>query len=242
MGAAIILGAGDGLGKALAEQFSNAGHTSVIVRRDLDKAEQMAGAICEMGGKAVARNHDVRDPEAMSSLFQSIADEQGSIDVCVYNAGANVQKPLLETSPKLFKQVWELACFGGFLAAQECARHMTPQGKGTLIYTSATAGLMARKGYAAFASAKFGLRAIAQASARELGPLGIHVAHTVIDCGIKTEAIRKRFASRNIDIDDLPEDTLADPQNIAKQYVMLSQQPRDTWTHELDLRPFAETW
>ncbi len=242
MGAAIILGAGDGIGGAIARWFGQGGKHVVVVRRDLEKAQNLADEIAAAGGTASAFDTDVRDPDAMSALFQTVEETVAPVDVCVYNAGANTKRPLLETTPKLFRQVWELACFGGFLAAQECARHMAPRGKGTLLYTSATAGLMARAGYAAFGSAKFGLRAIAQASARELGPLGVHVAHIVIDCGVYTEAIRERYAKRSVDIDDLAPDSLARPESIAAQFWMLSQQPRDAWTHELDLRPYAETW
>ena len=242
MSAAIILGAGDGIGGAIARRFGQGGQHVVVVRRDLDKAGVLADEINAGGGAASAFNTDVRDPDAMSELFETVAGSIGPVDVCVYNAGANTKKLLLETTPKLFRQVWELACFGGFLAAQECARHMAPRGKGTLLYTSATAGIVARSGYAAFGSAKFGLRAIAQSSARELGPSGVHVAHVVIDCGVYTEAIRERYAKRDVDIDELAPDSLARPESIAEQFWMLSQQPRDAWTHELELRPYVATW
>lgn len=242
MGAAIILGAGDGLGGAIARRFADGGHHAVLVRRDLDKAEAAAAEIVQSGGVASGRDTDVRDPEAMAELFRSVEADIGPVDVCVYNAGANTKKPLLETSPKLFRQVWELACFGGFLAARECAAVMGARGAGTLLFTSATSGIYGRTGYAAFASAKFGLRGVAQAAARELGPMGVHVAHVVVDCGIRTEAIRKRYAARDIDFDSLPEDALARPESIAEQYWMLTRQPRDAWTHELDIRPFAEPW
>ncbi len=242
VGTAVILGAGDGIGGAIARRFSEGGDHVVIVRRDLNKANDMAPQITAAGGSASAANTDVREPEAVEALFRSIEDTTGPIDTCVYNAGANTNKPLLETTPKLFRQVWELACFGGFLAARECARHMVPRGRGSLLFTSATSGVVARTGYAAFASAKFGLRAVAQASARELGPAGVHVAHVIIDCAVSTDAIRERFAKRGIDIDDMAPDTLAQPESIAEQYWMLSRQPRDAWTHELDLRPYAEKW
>lgn len=242
MGAAIILGAGDGLGGAVAERFAAGGLHAVLVRRDLAKAEEAAARLAEAGGRASASDADVRDPDQMEDLFDETEARVGPVEVCVFNTGANVQKPLLETSPRLFRQVWELACFGGFLAARECARVMGPRGRGTLIFTSATSGLYGRTGFAAFASAKFGLRAVAQASARELGPQGVHVAHVIVDCAIRTEAIRRRFAARDLDLDHLPEDSLARPESIAEQYWMLSRQPRDAWTHELDLRPFAEPW
>ena len=133
MSAAIILGAGDGIGGAIARRFGQGGQHVVVVRRDLDKAGVLADEINAGGGAASAFNTDVRDPDAMSELFETVAGSIGPVDVCVYNAGANTKKLLLETTPKLFRQVWELACFGGFLAAQECARHMAPRGKGTLL-------------------------------------------------------------------------------------------------------------
>lgn len=242
MSAAIILGAGDGLGGALAERFAAGGHHAVLVRRDLAKAEAMAAEILRQGGVASGRDADVRDPDAMAELFRAVEADIGPVEVCIYNAGANTKKPLLETSPKLFRQVWELASFGGFLAAKESAAVMSKRGRGTLIFTSATSGIYGRTGFAAFASAKFALRGLAQAAAREFGPLGVHVAHVIIDCGIRTEAIRKRYAARDIDMDALDEDALARPESIAEQYWMLAGQPRDAWTHELDLRPFAEPW
>lgn len=242
MGAAIILGAGDGIGGALAERFAKGGLHAILVRRDLEKAQEAAEALKAKGYQATGLSTDVRDPEQMTALFDQVEADRGSIDACLYNAGANVQKDLVDTTPKLFRQVWELACFGGFLAAQECANRMPKQGKGSLIFTSATSSFRARKGFAAFASAKFGLRAVAQAAARELGPQNIHVGHVIIDCGVYTEAIRKRYKARDIDIDTLPKDTLASTDSIADAYWYLHSQPRDAWTHELDLRPFGETW
>jgi len=242
VGAAIVLGAGDGLGGAIAERFAKGGLHAVLVRRDLEKARAAALKLNEAGYAATARNEDVRDPPAVERLFEFVESEIGPTEACIYNAGANVQKPLLETSPKLFRQVWELGCFGGFLAARECARVMAPRGRGALLFTSATSGIYGRAGFAAFASAKFGLRAVAQASARELGPRGVHVAHVVIDCGLRTEAIRRRYAARGVDIDALPEGRLAAPESVAEQYWMLTRQPKDAWTHELDLRPSVEPW
>lgn len=240
MAAALILGAGDGIGGAIARRFAEGGMTAVLVRRDLDKGEAAAEALRQDGFEAVARSADIRDPEAVTALFDEVEASVGPIDVCVYNAGANVNRPLLDLSPKLFRQVWDLACFGGFLAARECARVMTPRGKGSLLFTGATASLKANSGYAAFATAKFGLRAVAQASARELGTKNVHVAHIVIDCGVKSDVTEKFLAAQGFDASDLAEDTMADPASIAEAYWYLHTQPRDAWTHELDLRPFAE--
>lgn len=188
MSTAIILGAGDGIGGALAERFAEEGYHSVIVRRDINKANKAAEILKSKGYKASGHNADVRDPEQVKNLFDQAESTWGKIEVCIYNAGANVQKDLIDTSPKLFRQVWELACFGGFLAARECALRMPKNGKGTLLFTSATSSQRSGKGYSAFASAKFGLKAVAQAAAKELGPKNIHVGHVVIDCGVYTEA------------------------------------------------------
>ncbi len=242
MDVAIVLGAGDGIGGTVGRRFARGGLHVVLVRRDADHAESMAEALRAEGLHASAATTDVRDEMAMTALFDSVEAEFGPIEVCVYNAGANTQRSLLDTSPKLFRQMWELACFGGFLAARECARLMGPRGRGTLLYTGATSALVARSGYAGFASAKFALRAVAQATARELGPLGIHVGHVVIDCAVKTEAIRKMLAMRDVDVDSMPENSMATPDSIAEAYWYLHSQPRDAWSHEIDLRPLSENW
>jgi NAD(P)-dependent dehydrogenase (short-subunit alcohol dehydrogenase family) len=166
------------------------------------------------------------------------------LEVCIFNVGANVNFPLLETTSRVFRKVWEMACFSGFLSAREAARLMLPRGKGCLFFTGATAGLRGGVGYAAFASAKFGLRALAQSAARELGPKNIHVAHLVIDAGVDTAWVRERIRTSQGDaaLGGLGERTLMRPDAVAEAYWALYQQPADAWTFEQEIRPFGETW
>jgi hypothetical protein len=150
-----------------------------------------------------------------------------------------VNVPLLDTTERVFRKVWELACYAGFLTGREAARRMLPYGGGSIFFTGATASVRGGSGYAAFASAKFGLRALAQSMARELGPKNIHVAHLVIDAGVDTAWVRERIRARG---GDAPERILVDPASIAEAYWQLHRQPNDAWTHELDLRPNREPW
>jgi NAD(P)-dependent dehydrogenase (short-subunit alcohol dehydrogenase family) len=173
------------------------------------------------------------------AAFMREADEAAPLEVAVFNIGANVNFPLLETTERVFRKVWELACYAGFLSGREAARAMVPRGRGSIFFTGATASVRGGKGDPAFASAKFGLRAVAQSMARELGPQGIHVAHLVIDAGVDTAWVRERIKSRGGSGD---ERTLMDPGSIGETYWQLHQQPRDAWTHELDVRPAGETW
>jgi NAD(P)-dependent dehydrogenase (short-subunit alcohol dehydrogenase family) len=182
---------------------------------------------------------DARDESEVMSLFERIEAEIGPLEVVVFNIGANVRFPIVETTSRVFTKVWEMACFAGFLAGREAARVMAPRGRGTLIFTGATASLRGRDGFAAFAAAKAGLRALAQSLARELGPQGVHVAHVVVDGAVDGTFIR----SIRGEVDDLlARDSILKPEEMAASYVHLHRQPRSAWTHELDLRPWSETW
>ena len=162
------------------------------------------------------------------------------MEVVIFNIGANVRFGIRETTARVFTKVWEMACFGGFLAGREAARVMVPRGRGTILFTGATASVRGRDGFAAFASAKHGLRAVAQSMARELGPQGIHVAHVVVDGPIDGVFIR---GLRGGDVDDaLARDEILKPEEIAASFVAVHRQGRSAWTHELDLRPWKETW
>jgi NAD(P)-dependent dehydrogenase (short-subunit alcohol dehydrogenase family) len=171
------------------------------------------------------------------TAFLRRADDAAPLEAVIFNVGGNVRFPLLETSERVFRKVWEMACYAGFLTGREAARCMLPHGRGSIFFTGATASLRGGNGYAAFAAAKFGLRAVAQSMARELGPKNIHVAHLVIDAGVDTEWVRQRIAASGGD-----DRVLMDPESIAETYWQLHAQPRDAWTHEIDLRPFSETW
>jgi NAD(P)-dependent dehydrogenase (short-subunit alcohol dehydrogenase family) len=164
------------------------------------------------------------------------------MEVCIVNIGANVNFPILDTTERVFRKVWEMACYSGFLAGREAARLMTARGEGKIFFTGATASLRGGAGYAAFASAKFGLRAVAQAMARELGPKNIHVAHLIIDSGVDTEWVRqRRIEALGPNALDNP-DLLMPPAAVATSYWQLYQQPKTAWTFELEIRPFGEKW
>lgn len=237
--AAVIIGAGDALGGAIARRFAREGLEAVIVRRHADQLEPLAEQIRSEGGIAHPFGVDARQEDQVVGLFERTEAEIGPVDVCVFNIGANVRFPIRETTARVFFKVWEMACFSGFLAGREAAKHMTPRGQGTILFTGATASIRGREGFAAFAAAKHGLRALAQSMARELGPQGIHVAHTIIDGAIDTAWIRENFPERYA----LKEqDGILNPEHIAEAYWALHAQPRDAWTHELDLRPWSEAW
>ena len=235
----IVVGAGDALGGAIAKRFAREGLAAVIVRRHADQLEPLASAIRDAGGEAHPFGVDARQEDQMVGLFEKVEAEIAPVEVCVFNIGANVRFPIAETTSRVFLKVWEMACFSGFLAGRESARVMTPRGRGTVIFTGATASVRGREGFAAFAAAKHGLRAVAQSMARELGPKGVHVAHTIIDGAIDTAWIAENFPERYA---MKAQDGILNPEHIAEAYWTLHAQPRDAWTHELDLRPWMEAW
>ncbi len=242
-GAAILVGAGDAIGAAVARRFAKGGYAVCICRRDAAKSQQLVDELRAADQEAYAFSVDARQEAEVQALFARVEKEIGPVEVCLFNAGSNVNKPLLDTTEKLFFKAWELACYAGFLVGREAARVMMPRGRGTILFTGATASLRGGKGFAAFASAKFGLRAVAQAMARELGPNNIHVVHLIIDAAVDSDAIRARFkAMRGIEADDIAPNSLVKTGTIAEAYWFVHQQPKDGWTHELDLRPAVETW
>ncbi|MEX2250213.1 MAG: SDR family oxidoreductase, partial [Parvibaculum sp.] len=191
------------------------------------------------GGSARGFGSDARKEEDVIELFAAIEREVGPVEVMVFNIGANVNFPIREMTERVYRKVWEMAALAGFLTGREAARVMVPRGRGTIIFTGATASLRGGPGFSAFAGAKFALRALAQSMARELGPQGIHVAHPVIDGAIDTAFIRDNFPERY----KLKEqDGILNPEHIAEAYWQLHAQPRSAWTHELDLRPWMETF
>jgi NAD(P)-dependent dehydrogenase (short-subunit alcohol dehydrogenase family) len=235
---AAIVGAGDYIGGAVAKRFAAEGFHIHAGRRNGDQLKPLIDEIGAAGGACTGRSLDARKEEDVAAFLKE-ADEIAPLEVCAFNIGGNVNFPLLETTERVFRKVWEMACYAGFLTGREAARQMLPRGRGAIFFTGATASMRGGNGYAAFASAKFGLRAVAQSMARELGPQNIHVAHLVIDAGVDTEWVRQR---RGVEADDLPPDVLMNPSSIAETYWQLYSQPRDAWTFELDLRPYGETW
>ena len=237
--AVLVIGAGDALGGAIARRFAREGLAAVIVRRDAANLEDLAAQIRHEGGEAHPFGVDARLEEPMVELFERIETDIAPLEAVVFNIGANVNFPIRETTARVYRKVWEMAAFAGFLTGREAARHMVPRGRGTVIFTGATASLRGGKGFSAFAGAKFALRALAQSMARELGPEGIHVAHSIIDGAIDTDWIATNFPDRYALKD---QDGILDPDHIADAYWSLHAQPRDAWTHELDLRPWMETF
>lgn len=238
-----VIGAGDFIGSAIARKFAAEGYTVFAGRRTAEKLEPLKREIEAAGGICVARALDARKEEDITAFLQE-ADAHAPLEVVVANPGANVNFPILETTERVFFKVWEMACKAGFLSGREAARIMLKHGTGSIFFTGATASLRGGSGYAAFASAKAGLRAVAQAMARELGPQNIHVAHLVIDAGVDTAFVRERIAqARGADVAaNLPADVLMEPDSIANAYWALHQQSRDAWTFEMDLRPYGEKW
>ena len=234
---ALVIGAGDATGGAIAARFAKEGYIACLTRRSADKLQPTVDAIRAAGGQAFGFSSDARKEEDVIALVEQVEREHGPIEVMVFNIGANVPSSILEETARKYFKIWEMACFSGFLNGREVAKRMVTRGRGTILFTGATAGLRGASNFAAFAGAKHALRALAQSLARELGPRGIHVAHTIIDGAIDTEWIAKNFPQRHALKD---QDGILNPDHIADSYWMLHQQPRDAWTHELDLRPWIE--
>ena len=237
--AALIVGAGDATGGAIARRFAREGCIACVTRRSADKLQPLVQQIEAEGGRAHAFGSDARKEDEMVALVAGIERDIGPIEVAVFNIGANVRHGITDTSARVYFKVWEMACFAGFLMGREVARAMLPRGRGTIIFTGATASLRGREGFAAFAGAKHALRALAQSMARELWPKGIHVAHPVIDGAIDTEFIRSNFPERHA---LKAQQGVLDPEHIAEAYWRIHDQPRDAWSHEVELRPWLEPW
>ncbi len=236
---ALVIGAGDAIGSAIVRKFAQRGLTVCAARRNADKLAPLVEELTGAGHEAHAFACDARKEEAVIALFRHIEDTIGELDVVVFNVGANVPLGILDTDVRKFHKIWEMACFAGFLTGREAARYMTQRGRGTILFTGATASVRGAAGFAAFASAKHGLRALAQSMARELGPQNIHVAHVVIDAAVDTDWIQENFQGAA----ELKErDGIVVPDDLADNYVMLYDQPRSCWTFEMDVRPWIENW
>jgi len=234
----VVIGAGDATGGAIARRFAREGYTAVVTRRHADKLEDLAAAIRKDGGKVHAFGSDARDEAQVVELFAKVEAEIGEIEVFVFNIGGNVRFDIRDTTARVYRKVWEMTAFAGFLTAREAARAMVPRGQGTMLFTGATASLRGGRGFSAFAGGKHAVRALAQSMARELGPQNIHVAHVVVDGAIDTEWIKTNFPERY----NAGPDALLNPDHIAETYWQLHRQPRSAWTFEMDLRPWKESW
>ena len=236
---ALVIGAGDATGGEIAKRFARGGYIACMTRRSADKLQSLIDEIQQAGGQAYGFASDARKEEQVIELIEQIEMTIGPIEVMVFNIGANVPCSILEETARKYFKIWEMACFGAFLTGREVAKRMVTRERGTIIFTGATAGMRGAAGFAAFAGAKHALRALAQSMARELGPRNIHVAHVVVDGAIDTDFIQQTFPELYAKKD---QDGILNPAHIAENYWHLSQQPRDAWTHELDLRPWMERW
>lgn len=237
--AVLVIGAGDATGGAIARRFAREGYIACVTRRHADKLAPLVAQIEAEGGVAHAFGSDARKEEDMVALFAEIEANIAPIEAAIFNIGANVRFDVTETTARVYQKVWEMACFAGFLMGREAAKAMQPRARGSIFFTGASASLRGRAGFSAFAGAKHALRALAQSMSRELGPRGIHVAQIIVDGAIDTEFIRENFPERY----KLKErDGILNPEHIADAYWTLHQQPRDAWTHEMDLRPWIEEW
>lgn len=233
--AALVVGAGESTGGAIAKRFAREGLIACVARRNGDQLAPLVEEIEKAGGRAVPFGCDARDEDQIAEMFERIEKDVAPLEVAVFNPGGNVNFPIRDTTARVYRKVWEMACFGGFLTGREAARVMVPRGRGTILFTGATASIRGGAGFSAFAGAKHALRALAQSMARELGPEGIHVAHVIIDGAIDTPWIRENFPQ-------IAESgkMMLEPDEIAETYWQLHQQPRSVWSFELDVRPFDE--
>jgi len=236
---ALIIGAGDGTGASVARAFSKEGFTICVARRDKVKLEPLIQEISQSGGQAFGFGVDARKEGEVRHMIEEIESKIGQIEVAVFNPGSMLKSPVTETSAEAFKDIWEILSFAGFLFGKEVALRMQLRGHGSIIFTGATGSLRGAANFGAFASAKAGLRALAQSMAKELGPQGIHVSHVIIDGGINGTRLLERYPQLG---ELVKVGGLVEPDEIASNYVHLHNQHKSTWTFELDLRPYMEKW
>jgi len=223
----------------VAKALASEGYSVVVARRNAEALASLVTDIEAAGGAALAVGADASSEDQIVALFDQAERSFGAPRIAVYNAAGFAMGSILDMGSELFEEMWRAAAYGGFLVGREAARRMVPQGEGTILFTGATAAVRAGAGFAAFASGKHGLRAVAQSMAKELGPKGIHVAHLIIDGVIDVPRVREHMPDL---VASKGEDGLIDPKNIAAAMLWLHRQPRDGWTFELDMRPFKEPW
>ena len=239
--AALVFGAGarPGIGAAVGLRAARGGLPVYLAGRSLDKLDASVGAIRDAGGQAVALPVDARDANAIEAAFKRVDSDGYAADLVVHNVGTNRPRKFLDLTPEHLERSWEADCLSGFLVAQGALARMLPRGRGTLLFTGASASLRGKAGFGGFAATKAGLRMLAQSLAREFGPQGVHVAHIVVDGMVDGQRLRDALPGL---LEHAGDDAALDPAAIADTYWQLYQQPRSTWTHELDLRPAQEAW
>jgi NAD(P)-dependent dehydrogenase (short-subunit alcohol dehydrogenase family) len=234
---ALVIGAGDATGGAIAKRFAREGYVACVTRRRKEKLKTLVAQIENAGGEAHAFGSDARVESQVTELFAHIENTIGPIEVMVFNVGGNVRFSVTDTTERVYRKVWEMTALAAFLNAKQAALAMLARERGSIFFTGATASMRGGAGFAAFAGGKHAVRALSQSLARELAPKGIHVAHLVIDGAIDTEFIATNFPERYALKD---QQGILDPNAIADNYWHLHQQPRNAWTHEMDLRPWIE--
>lgn len=237
--AIVVVGAGDATGGAVAKRFAREGFVACPARRRQGSLDGLKAEIEGAGGRCVPFGCDARVEAEVVDLFETVERDVAPVEVCVFNIGANARFPFLELEERKFRKIWEMAAYAGYLTCRQAALRMAERGRGTILVTGASASLKGYRNGAAFASAKFALRGMTQAMARELAPMGVHVAHVVIDGAIDTAFIREMFPERYALKDEAG---VLNPESIAETYWMLHNQPRDAWTQEMDLRPWMEEY
>jgi len=237
--AAVIFGAGPGLGAAFSRGFAEDGFHVCPVRRNGDALNAVVSEVEAAGGTARAFSADGADEAAVETVFDTVEREIGPVELAIFNAGGFVTAPVCETSVETFRKTWENAALAGFLTGRAAARRMAPRGRGTILFTGATASTRGGSGFTAFSGAKFALKAVAQAMARELGPKGVHVAHIILDGVVSTPSTREWLEDADR---KAAESTVLDVEAVTQAYRNIVRQPRSAWTFETDLRPWSEDW
>jgi len=238
-GCAIVFGAGSGTGAEIAKLFASRGHPVVVSRRDAAALGGLVKSIEAAQGRALAAAADAANAAQVTGVFETALASFGVPEIVVFNAAGFARASIVDTAPEAFEAMWRATAFGGFVVGRAAAKHMLPAGKGTILFTGATAAIKASANFAAFASGKHGLRAVAQSMAKELAPQGLHVAHVIVDGIIDVPRVREHMPELAA---QKGEAGLIDPRSIAETFYWLHSQPRDAWTFELDLRPFREPW
>eukprot|EP01083_Nonionella_stella_P309176 1093893_1 len=238
---AVIMGAGDGLGRSIAKKFASKGFIVVVARRTQAKVVPLVNEInAQYKDQCYGFGVDCRKENQIIDFIGTVESTYGPIECAIFNVGANVRFDICDTTSRVYYKVWQMACFGGFLFSKEVATYMKKRRRGCILFSGATASIRGKQGFAAFSGAKHALRALAQSMAKELGPIGIHIAHIVIDGGIDSPFTRDLFKKMGMKLDK--PDMLLNPDEIADNYWHLYQQQRNAWTFEMDLRPYTEQW